>query len=516
MPQSELEKYLRIILKRKYLFIGVALVVVSVVAWGSFFLPRVYEARSTVFIERNMIKDMVKGVTVTPTSVEDRVRVLKFAMLSREFVLKVLRGLDQDAKTKNDLQLDEMIKNFQSKTDINIRGNDLFIVTFRDKDPKLAADYINALVRRYLEENISQKKEETFGANAFISEQVNVFKKKLDQTQEAIIRFRQQKGVYMSLDDSSVVAEIKGYQTEIETQKIHLNELLAMKKSLQRQLRGEEPFTVALLTPKKNLGGSGQIGALENKKKQLMVKYTENHPEVLKLQAEIEMLKRQPNAGADSGPGEPEMSAVNPIHQDLKQKLLQTESEVEAVNARLSQLRATISGKERELRNIPEAKKKLGDLENDRNTQKGIYDQLVMQQGKSEVSKQMEVENKTTTFRIEDPAVLPTKPVSPNRVSIILLGIVAGLGAGLGSVFLRESLDSTVRDTQVIKKMGFEVLAVIPSIYNEEVERQRRKRDLLFYACSGGYFLLICLALLHEVLGYTYIEAVIASTGLSI
>jgi len=513
---NDIQKYLEMVRKRKFLFLAVALLVASVVCWGSFFLPKQYEAKSTVFIEHNIIKDMVKGVTVVPTSVEDKIRVLKFALLSREFVLRVLRDLDQDIKSKNDRQLDQIVTDFQKNTDITIKGNDLFFVKYRDKDPKLAMNYINTLVRKYLEENITSKKAEAFGANKFISEQVNVFKAKLDKTEEAIIKYRQQKGVYMAVDDKGLIGEIKAYQNEIEAQRIHLNELIATRNSVKRQLQGEEPFTIAALNTKKPFGAHSQIASMEGKIKRLLVSYTENYPEILKLRAEIEALKKQPASGGDYTGAEPEVSTLNPIHQDLKQKMFQAESEIEAVNAKMKQLHTMVAQKENELRNIPESKRKLGNLENERNTQQGIYEQLVMQQGKSEVSKQMEVEDKATTFRIEDPAVLPTKPVSPDRVRLILVGILAGLAAGIGAVMVRESLDTSITSTLALKSLGLEVLAVIPKITIPEVESRRKRRDRMVYAFSGLYFLVICAALLHEAMELTLIETVIAHIGIAI
>jgi polysaccharide biosynthesis transport protein len=518
LNSNEIQKYLQIIMKRKYLFIAVSLLIMSVIAWGSFFLPKQYEAKSTVFIERSVIKDMVSGITISP-SVDDKIRVLKYAMLSREFILKVLRSLDLDSKTKNDKQLEAMIRSFQQRTDINVRGNDLFIVTYRDSDPKIAMDYINALVRKYLEENLSSKREEAYGANKFITEQVGLFKEKLDKAEDAIIKYRQQQGVYMAVDDRALITEIKNYQNELESLKIRRNELSATRNSVKRQLKGEEPFTVAVLSGRPSTGGNNRITAIENRIKELLVTYTENYPEVIKQRAIVESLKKQQTSDlskSDTGGGEPEMSTLNPIHQDLKQKMLQAESEIEALDAKQKQLYALIGTKEWELRNIPEEKKKLGDLEKDRSRHENVYEQLLSSQGKAEVSKQMEVEDKATTFRIVDPAVLPIKPVSPDRVKLILLGILAGLAGGVGIVLARESLDSSVKDTQTLKSLGVEVLAVIPKIFNEVEVQRTKKRARFIYTVSGLYFLIICTSLFHEAMGFTYIESILAHLGFSI
>lgn len=519
LKNNEIQKYLKILLKRKYLFIATSLLIMSVIAWGSFFLPRQYEAKSTVFIEQNVIRDMVRGLTITP-SVEDKIRVLKYAMLSREFILKVLRSLDLDSKTKNDTQLEAMIRNFQQKTDINIKGNDLFIVTYRDADPKLAMNYINALVRQYLEESISSKREESYGANNFITEQVGIFKKKVDKAEDALIKYRQQRGVYIAVDDKALIAEIKNYQADLEAIKIKHDELVATINSVKRQMSGEEPFTVAVLSARhSSSGGYNRIAGLENKIKELLMTYTENYPEVIKLRAVVEALKKQQASEPpknDATDEEPEMSTLNPIHQDLKQKLFESESEVEALEAKQRQLNALIGKKQGELRYIPDEQKKLGDLENERNTHQQIYEQLLQRQGLADMSKQMEVEDKATTFRVVDPAVLPIKPVSPDRVKLILMGILAGVAGGIGIVLARESFDSSVKDTQTLRSLGIEVLAVIPKIFNEVEDQRTKKRERFIYTVSGLYFLIICTSLLHEIMGFTYIESFLAHLGFNL
>ena len=518
LHSNEFQKYYKMLVKRRYLFIASALLIMSVVVWGSFFLPKQYRASSTVFIERSVIKDMVKGITISP-SVEDKIRVLRYAMLSRENVLGVLKKLDYDATTKNDKALEEMISGFQAKTDISIKGNDLFFVTYQDNNPKRAMEYVNALVRAYVESNASSKREDAYGANRFITEQVKLYKDKVDKAEEAIMKYRQSKGVYMSVDDRALISEIKAYQTEIDTMRIRRNELVATRNSIKKQLSGEEPFTVAVLSTRKGGGSTdAQITMREDRIKQLLSSYTEHYPEIIKLKAEIASLKAQPKSSSapDVGTPESEMSTLNPIHQDLKQRLLMAESELGAVDARMKQLGAVIGRKEGELRNIPAEKLKLAELEKERDSHRTIYEQLLTSQSKSEVSKQMEVEDKATTFRIVDPAVVPTKPVSPNRVRLILLGILAGIAGAAGIVFLRETLDSSVKESDTIKQLGLDVIAVIPRIFNAAEEERCKKRDRLVYIMAGSYMLIILSALLHEVMGFTILETLIGQFGLTI
>jgi polysaccharide biosynthesis transport protein len=514
--QTEFQKYFKVLNKRKYLFIVLSLAIMSVIVWGSYFLPKVYEAKSTIFIESNVIKNLVSGIAITP-SMSDRIRVLSYAMLSRGLILKVLQDLDLDVQAEgNTKAMENMITNFQSKTRIAVKGNDLFIVSMEDHDPKIAMNYVNTLVRRYIEENTSAKREEAYGADRFLNEQIVLFKEKLDKADEKIIQFRREKGIYVAVDEASVISGIKAYKDEIEKINIRRNELIASKNKIKKQLEGEEPLVVAFAKRVEGGPSDSTITVLENRIKQLLVKYTENYPEVIKLKAEIEALKKMK---ASVPPGdtlkgsqndlEPEMSTMNPVFQDLRQKLLQTETEIDALDAKHKQIAAIVNQKMSELRYLPEGKKELSDLTKERDNYTTMYQQLIARAGQSEVSKQMEIEDKASTFRIVDPAVLPAKPVSPDRVKIILFGIVIGVLGGFGGIILRESFDFSVKDVLSLKKYGVEILAVIPKISNEEENEKERKKAKLAYSIAGSYFFIICLALFHELMGFVYIDRVV-------
>ena len=506
LQHSEIQKYLKALNKGKYFFIILSLSIMSVIIWGSYFLPKKYEAKSTIFIESNVINNLVKGIAVSP-SMEDRIRVLRYAILSRGLVSKVLTDLDVDIKDQK--KFEEKILAYQKYTQISVKENELFIVSITDPDPKFAMNYINTLVRRYVEENVSGKREEAYGANRFLSDQVAQFKGKLDKADEKIINFRKEKGIYMAVDEVSVIQDIKQLKTEIDNINVMRNQLMATKNITQTQLKNEEPMTVAF--SRHSGSDNATITALENKMKQLLVRYTENYPEVIRIKAEIEALKKQAEAkppGAPSGDTtEPEMSTMNPVYQQLKQTFLQTEAEIEALDSRKKQLSALIGRKETELRNIPEGKKILADLEKERDGHKNIYEQLLVRVGQSEVSKEMEIGDKATTFRIVDPAVLPMKPVSPQRVKLIFIGIFLGILGGVGGVVARENFSPSVNSVKTLRNLGIEVLAVIPRIFNEEEQQIKAKKDKLVYSIAGSYLGVIGLLLVHELMGLTYIDS---------
>ena len=490
-------RYILLLKKRKGLFFLVSFFLMTVMIIGVYFIPKKYKADSTVFIESSVINDLVRGLVVTP-DMQERVRVLRYRLLSRGLINDVLKELDADVKFKTDGALQAYVTGLQERTQLNQRRDDLFIVSIVDPNPHFAQQYINTLVQKYLEISTSSNREETYGANRFLQEQLVVFKDKLDKSEDKIIKFRNQEGVFLSLDEPAIIADIRDYNRQIDNNNLEIETLTARKNELVKQLK--------TINPEISLFSEGERGSrievLEARIKSLLVSYTENYPEVIKLKAELEAFKRslQEGRGESPSPTSLETRSANPVYQEVRQGMVNAETEISALGARQGRLQEMILEKEKELKFIPENTKRLGMLIQERDSYRRIYEDLLARMGQSEVSKQMEIGDKTTNFRVVDPAIFPEQPVSPNMIRMILLAIMAGFGGGFGIVFLLEMLDTSIKEVKQIKEWDFEVLAIIPRISNAAQEHAMKMRDKKIYIASGLYFTCVLSVLAFEFL----------------
>jgi hypothetical protein len=164
------------------------------------------------------------------------------------------------------------------------------------------------------------------------------------------------------------------------------------------------------------------------------------------------------------------------------------DAEIKSLMSRRRMLQDLRVQRELELQTVPENQKVLAMLTQERDSYRKLHEELLQRMSQSEVSKQMEISDKTTTFRIVDPAIRPTAPVSPNMVRMIMLAIAAGLGCGVALVLVLDHLDNTIRDVGQLKELGIEVLAVIPRIEDPHQIQRVRRLDLWAYALAGLYF----------------------------
>ncbi|RLB68892.1 MAG: hypothetical protein DRH07_11825 [Deltaproteobacteria bacterium] len=493
---KEIYRYLGAAYRHRLVAVIVALLVMTVVGAYTFTLPKIYQADSTVFIERSVIDRLVKGLAVT-ANINDKIRVLKYALLSRDLIVKTLEKIDSEIFTKSKAEQQDYIARLQKTIKIGVRGSDLFTVTLEGPDPAFVQNFVNTLVGQYVESNISLQRDEAYGANRFLEEQLQSFKQKLEKSEDAITAFRNKQGIYFSVDEKETLDEIKEYTREIEVLEQQIAAMKSRKIRLKEQLDGMSPTIESIFSIDMGEGddlGNPQVAAMEQRLDDLRLRYTENYPEIVRIKFEINALRHrlatqtQDETVSAGTTGGSKMTSLNPLYLDVQQRLLEAEGELSDARSKKQNLARMIDKRKDQLKTVPETRKQLNVLIQERNSYQVLYQELLARMGKSEVSKQMEIGNKAATFRIVDAAILPETPVSPNLLKMLLLAVAAGLGAAAGIIFLFENLDNRLRDPGLLETYGVEVIAIIPNIINQQELSRRRRQDLLLVSFSGVYF----------------------------
>jgi protein tyrosine kinase modulator len=430
-PQEfDLKKYLRLVHKRRYAFVAIMMVVTGIIVTVGYFLPNKYEATSLVLMEGNYTNDVMKDVTV-PESMNARERAVEVIMQSRAQVLQALKALGYDLGQYSEEEVESIVGSFQKATKVSIdtddarRGVDMFMVSVRHKNPFIARDYVNALVRSYIEESQSYKRNETFGAQKFLVEQVDILRQKISSVDAEIA----------SIHQKSVTGPVAMKEVKVDAAQKRLTDL---RKELN----------------------------------DLLLRYTPTHPEVVKVQDEIASLEAQVD-GREQTRGPARDSG----------KFLNAPSSDDAVDPAAGTGRAGRAGS----RTLAVREQKLKELERDRETYQRMYEEMLATLGKSEVSSNLQVQDKGLTFNVIEPAVLPLRPVSPNRVLIIILGFFAGIGVASGSVILLDSFDKSVKSIDAAKTFGHPLLAVFPLIQLPREKDRAQVMNLLLFTVTLLY-----------------------------
>jgi uncharacterized protein involved in exopolysaccharide biosynthesis len=186
-----------------------------------------------------------------------------------------------------------------------------------------------------------------------------------------------------------------------------------------------------------------QLAKLEAELAVALVDCTEDHPRIIGLRRHIESLKEKRNQ-------EVEDAAKIMGDEDYKDYISIAES-------------------------IPKQEEELARLTRNRQVNEQIYAMLLQRLETATITKQLESSENKTKFKIIEPARLPLKPKSPNKLKFNFLGLVIGGIVGFGSTYVAEYTDRSFKRTDDLKNMfNLPVLGSISKITTEQDIKKRK------------------------------------------
>jgi uncharacterized protein involved in exopolysaccharide biosynthesis len=239
-------------------------------------------------------------------------------------------------------------------------------------------------------------------------------------------------------------------------------------------------------------GDSGtQNVQLQMKKKELeslLQRYSEKHPDVVRVKKEMQALEAQNKDLVSNKPASPaKNSSINPLKQVLQTQITDIEAELQALRSQNERLRGQIGVLQARVDNTSIRGIELSKISRGYEITLRKYQDLLGKGLESELSENMEKKQKGEQFQVLDPANFPLKPVRPNRQMIVLLALLAGLGAGVGLALVWDNLDTSFKGSNELEAyVNIPLLATIPaSLTRGSVLDQRRAQGLLVFASIG-------------------------------
>ena len=213
------------------------------------------------------------------------------------------------------------------------------------------------------------------------------------------------------------------------------------------------------------------------------------HPEVVSLSKKLAALRKTPEGPEKANPEKDRDRETpdNPAYINLMTQIATTDMELKSLMQEEEGLKKRVQAYQERLEKAPTVEKEYLNLISNRETAKAMYNDISTKLMEAKVSLGMEESQQGERFTITDPAQLPEKPYKPNRLAIILIGFVLGLGAGVGLGAVGESLDGSVKTGSELRRvMDVPLLfSVIPFM---ETERERRIRWMkrAVWLCTGA------------------------------
>ena len=140
-------------------------------------------------------------------------------------------------------------------------------------------------------------------------------------------------------------------------------------------------------------------------------------------------------------------------------------SNLTAEQSKLADLRSKLREYERRLFETPVVEREFKTLNRNYDNAVAKFDELKNKQIEARLAQELESGESGEQFLLASPPFTPKTPSSPNRIGIILLGMLLAGAISVGIVATLETLDTAVHDSRTIAMtLNAPPLAVIPNI----------------------------------------------------
>jgi polysaccharide chain length determinant protein (PEP-CTERM system associated) len=236
---------------------------------------------------------------------------------------------------------------------------------------------------------------------------------------------------------------------------------------------------------------AARLSLLKQELAQMESRYSDRYPDVVSLREQVKALEAKlasdppPSVAAPAAaakgtpPAKRDGKELRPVPQNSYVQNLLSQVDQATVEGKASAdeirgLRGQITLYERRIENTPRREQELAMITRDYETTRELFRSLLGKRGEAEMAADLEQRHQGEHFRIIDPAGLPDRPAGPNRLRLLLIGLVLALGAAGAAVVLTEHMDTSYRSADEVR--GFESVPVLTTIPRIVTERDRRRR----------------------------------------
>ncbi len=461
----------------------------------------------------SLLKPLLTGLAVN-RDIYSQVAMMQAVMLSRPNLEKVAQTTDLmlDAKTRREQEavVDSLARLIRLARPTGRAGTqNTFVVSFENDDPEIAYKVVRTLLDTFMEDSLGMKRTDAGVAQRFLQSQIKEYEQKLTEAEQRLATFKQQNVGMMPGAGGDYYQRLEKENGSLQQMRQVFSQLQNRRNELERQLQGEEP-TYGLMGSAEGSPIDGQIARFKAQRDQLLLQYTEKHPQVQSLNETIARLEQEKRAGAKvsssvAAPGAEltgEQAMVrsldmNPVYQNLRLALSQADADLAEMRGQMASQQAVIADLRGRVNTIPEVEAELARLNRDYQVNKQQYDTLLQRLESARISESAEQNTESVKFRVIEPPTVPVKPSGPVRRMLNSMVLLGALAAGSGLAILLSLLHPTFTTRDLLQKItGIRVIGTVTAAVRTGLVPWYQRQALLVGGAVGLLMVVYLLNLL--------------------
>jgi polysaccharide chain length determinant protein (PEP-CTERM system associated) len=490
-------------------WIAAIVLILVVLVW-----PNSYRATARVYVDTSTaLRPLLSGLAVEQ-DIEARMNIVREQMLGNDKLERVslaanLYHPEADAKIKNNVH--DSLRNSviidttlptSARRDRAPTADRIFTITYENSDRQKALIVVDTLLKALVSDTQGSTSEGSEDARAFLRQQISDYEKRLSESEGKLADFKKENvGLVPGQSQSDFFSRLQAEITASKRAETALQLATRRRAELQRQLRSEQPFSAAAVSmgaqPRNGNGSGGvdtasRIAETQARLDELLMRFTEKHPEVLAAREQLDSLKdRQkgeleafrrgdPGAIANSG------LSANPVYQSIQLQMNQTEVEIATLSGELDDHRRAEADLRRLLNTAPAVEAEFARLARDYDVNKAQYTALLERLEKAKISDDAS-QTGLAKFDIIEPPNAGSKPASPNRPLLLFVALFFSGAVGIAVAWLLSQLKPVFASAGNLAELtGLPVFGVVTKALLPAHAAEARAGNLRFAGAVGG------------------------------
>ncbi|WP_148041019.1 hypothetical protein [Montanilutibacter psychrotolerans] len=477
-----------------------AVVALFFLAWG-LTNPPTYKSSATVLVQDNTpIAPLLEGRATAPND-SSRAIISRDVLFGRRVMADVLIAGGWVGGHLSELEKEQLIRGIIGRTDITVtertqtRSNDpklsLVKITYADSNPRRAYAVTKRFSEALIEQVLESRARASQSAYQFIDAQVGKYQEALGEADKKLQDYRNINPDAFPGVGSDVSARIAELRRATDNASMDLAQVGAQERQLMGQLSRESQLTTISRSAQANV----QLATLQAEESRLMLSYTDQHPDVVRVRNQIRDMQAQVRSGANSGgttvlPGS--TPSMNPVYQQLRTQIAGVRSQGAAAASRVAIAQALLREELERSRRIAGSEGEVSALTRAHDVNREMYEDLLKRRENARVSMSLDADGQSLGFQIQEPASIPLLPTGLRLMHFALTGIVLAILIPLLLLSILVKHDPRVRlPLQIEREAGLPVLGTIPLYMTHNQFELRAKRMRI------GSLLLVAVPLIY-------------------
>lgn len=480
---------------RKRWNVMVVTFLVCLIGWPVvYLLPNVYEANAKVYLDtESMLRPLLKGLAVQSDVRQEFVNVARRTLLSRPNMAKVARETDLDLQAKTPTEMEVLLQTLGEEIEVSGSGREnIYHISYRNSNPQIAKKVVESLLNIFMAGALDASRQDTDVTQRFLDDQIKDYQRRLEEAEAKLKVFKQKNIGMMPTESGGYFQKLDDAKLQMDTARLQLNETKMRRDELRSQLSQMEAGQEVVI---RDESLAMRIAALETRLNELLLVYTEQHPDVIAVRRNLADLMAAQGGNKETVPMSREALSQSRSYHDLKVELGRAEADAASLEVRYEEFRRRVRSLQSLIDTIPEVEAELVKLSRDYEINKANYEALVARRESAKISQDAEMSTDQIQFKVVEPPHVPIIPAAPKRPLLITMVLIFGIGAGLFYAYAMATIKPTVNSVRHLRSVtGLPVLGAVTYIQSPGKRAGAMAKN--------GSFWLSCIVLL---IGYAII-----------